>query len=407
MKSLLSWKLFAVVLVLAGLFRSWGAFDYNVYVYDEGIAVPAALGLTKYGTTADWFHPQLHSLILAGTMKLFGDNAVGWRIGGIASGTAAILLLYLIARRLYPDSAVPILSASLLAFDPFHVLFCRMTMMESPAILFFLLFLYLMLEYCENNRGTLVYAGIAMGLTIATKDYFVFAIPVVVVYAFFRVSQRSGQNKSLLLVQFTIVLVLLPIAIDLISYGYWFGRGYTLSEFFQFRSDAYLILQNAQYTRDQMLAFGGKPWEWFIRPLASGVQLFSAGANGRFMIEINNPIFRVMVIPAMCIVVVHAVKKRSFQWLLAPLLFMSCYVLFFLIKRPIWSYSALVLLPFAYLALAQAVSILASKYNREKEATIAFLIAALIQECYLFPLTAGFLVPTAFYEPILSMARIF
>jgi len=406
MQPLLSWKLFAVVFVLAGLLRSWGAFEYNGYVGDEGIHVPAAISLTKYGTTSDWFHPQLSSLILAGTMKLFGDNSVGWRIGGIAFGTASILLLYLIARQLYPDSSVPILAASLLAFDPFDIHFCRTVMMESPAILFFLLFLYFMLEYRDNNRS-LIFAGIAMGLAIATKDYFVFAIPVVVVYAFSRASQRSGENKSLLLVQFTITLVLLPIAIDLISYGYWFGRGYTLSEFIQFKSDAYLTLQNFQYAKDQLVALGGKPWEWFIRPLAFGYQIFSDGASARFVIEINNPLFRVMVIPAMCIVVVHAVKKRSFHWLLAPLLFMACYVLFFAVKRRIGSYSALVLLPFAYLALAQAVIILASKYNREKEATIALLIAALIQECYLFPLTEGFLVSTAFYEPILSMTRIY
>ena len=43
-------------------------------------------------------HPPLAKLIIAGTIKLFGDNPVGWRLGPIVFGSVAILALYWLVR---------------------------------------------------------------------------------------------------------------------------------------------------------------------------------------------------------------------------------------------------------------------------------------------------------------------
>lgn len=402
-----SWKVIFVVLVVAGLFRFWGTFDYKGYIGDEELIVPSAISLMKYGTTLEWRYPQVNSLIIAGSIKIFGDNPFGWRISGVILGTLSILLLYLSARQLYSDSPIPLLAASLLAFDPFHIHFCRTAMIETPSVFFFLLFLYLMLEYCENNQSTLTLAGTALGLTISTKAYFIFAIPLVALFALYRMLQHNNESKHLLYIDFGVKLILLPAAIYLFSYFLWFGRGYTLPEFFEFRSDAYWIFNsNYKFANEQILAFGGKPWEWFLKPLALGHHLFSEGDLGKFSIEINNPLFRMMVIPSLFIVVYQAVKKHNFKFSLTPLLFISCYILFFMVNRQINSYSALALLPFAYLGVSHAVVILAKKYNCEKEAPIIFLGAIVISGCYLFPLTAGFLVPTSLYKPILSITHL-
>jgi dolichyl-phosphate-mannose-protein mannosyltransferase len=403
----LDWKIIATVLVVAGLLRFWGAFDYNEYIGDESRIVASAISLVKYGTTIEWRYPPVNSLIIAGTIKLFGNNSVGWRISGIVLGTASLLLVYLIARQLFPEGHVPLLASSLLAFDPFHIHFCRTAMIETPVVFFCLLFLYLMLEYSEKDRHTLTWAGVAMGITIATKAYFVFAIPVVAIYTLYRRLQRVSDGRSFIYIEFAVKLVLLPLAIYLLSYVNWFGRGYTLTEFFQFRSDAYWSFSNNYtFAFEQILAQGGKPWEWFVKPISFGHHLFSEGGLGRYSLEINNPLFRMMVIPALVIVLFHALKSRRFQEVLAPLLFVSTYMLFFMVNRPINSYSALALLPFAYLALAHAVVILGSRYQCETEATAIFLSAVVISGSYLYPLTTGFWVPTKLYGPLLSISEL-
>ena len=404
---LTSWKIVVGIVVFAAFFRFWGAFEYDGFIGDEPIIVTSANTLMKYGTLTEWKFPQVNSLVTAGSIVLFGDNPVGWRISGIVLGTASILLVYLIARRLYPESTAPLLAAAMLAFDPFHIHFCRTAMIETPVIFFFLFFLYLMLEYGEKNCPTLTGAGIALGLTVATKAYFVFAIPVVVAYAFFREFQRNGKVKGATYLEFAVKLIILPMAVYLLTYIFWFGRGYTLPEFFQFRSDAYWVFShNYKFAHEQMLAQGGKPWEWFIKPISFGHHLFSDGQHGRFTIEINNPLFRLMVFPSLCVVLYHAVKKRLLPLLIAPLLFTACYLLFFVTNRPFNSYSALALLPFAYMMVAHAVTSLAEKYHCSTEVTILFLSAVCISGCYLFPVSTGFLVPTAIYKPVLSITTL-
>src|SRR5689334_16788923 len=120
-----NWKVITVVLILAGIFRFWGTFDYGEFFGDELLIVPAAKSLVQYGSTSEWRYPQMNSLIIASTIKMFGDNAVGWRISGVVLGIASILLVYLIAQRLFEDSSISLLAASLLTCDPFHMHFCR------------------------------------------------------------------------------------------------------------------------------------------------------------------------------------------------------------------------------------------------------------------------------------------
>lgn len=404
-----NWKIFIAVLALAALFRIWGAFEYKEYSNDEAHLIPVAKSVMANGI-GDWRNPPLSSLVNAGAIKIFGDNSVGWRISGIILGTASVLLVYLIARRLYPESSVPVLAASLLAFDPFHINFCRTTMMETPAIFFFLLFLYLMLEYSEKNHQTLTCAGVAMGCAIATKAYFLFAILVVILFAFYRQLQLQQKltARLILCLEFIVKLLMLPVAIYLYSFSKWFGRGHVLSEFLQFRYDAYwLYNNNFIFENEKVLSLGGKPWEWFVKPIAYGHQMFSDGQYGRFAIEINNPLFRMMVIPALCIVLYHAIKKQNCREALSPLLFAACYVLLLAVKRPINSYSSLVLLPFAYLTLAQAIVVLATRFKYEQETAIILLFVAFISGCYLFPVTAGFVVPIALYKPLIAITNFY
>ena len=400
-----NWKLALLILLLAAVTRLWGTFDLHEYIEDETLHVSDAVSISTYGTTANWgwHHPQLSGLIMYGTMQLFGDNPVGWRSGNVFFGTASVALLMLIGRLLYPGSAVPLLAAALLALDPHNIYLSRTTFIEIPVTFFFLLYLYLLLEYAENKRPTLPLAGLALGLTIAVKAYFVFAIPLAAGYAAYRIRQRGELNRNVIS-DFAATLVLLPMAVYLLSYGKWFARGHTLFEFFQMKMDAVWALQQLSgFVNKEFLEAGGKPWEWFVKPLFWGHQRLLTSEEGRFLMQTNNPPFRLMVLPALCAASLYAWKRKLPQELLAPLLFVSCYLLILLAHRPMFSYSSTVLLPFAYLALARAVTLFAERYARETVAYTGFLAAILIWGAYMFPLVAARLVPLSPFRPILSM----
>ena len=191
-----------LIMVLAFFFRCWGTFDGAVYLptTDEPIHVPNAISIGTYGTTdqLNWQHPPLSSLMLYGAIHLFGNNPVGWRITNVLLGTATVLLVYLIGALIYSaHSPAPLLAAGLMAADPFHAYLSRTTFAEVPATFFFLLFLYFMLAQSEQDRLTLPLAGIAMGLTIACKAYFILAIPLVISYSLWKAYRKAEFSRSL------------------------------------------------------------------------------------------------------------------------------------------------------------------------------------------------------------------
>lgn len=402
-----SWKLPLIILVLAAFFRLWGTFELNEHLEDEVLHVSDSISVGTYGTTANWgwHHPQLRSLIVYATIALFGDNPAGWRSSNVFFGTASVAVLFLIGRLIYPGSAAWLIAGSLLAFDPHHIYLSRTTYVEIPVTFFFLLYLYLLLEYTERNLKTLPLAGIAMGLTIATKAYFVFAIPMAVLYAGYSL-RKQGQLTRPVVIDLTVSLLFLPCAVCLLSYYPWFGRGHTLPEFVQMKMDAVWALQrNTNFINQAFLDAGGKPWEWFTKPLFWGHQRLTDSEEGRFLLQTNNPPFRLLVLPSLAAASIYAWKNSIHRELLPLLLFASCYLLILSAQRPMFSYSSAVLLPFAYLALARAITMTADKFTHKNSVYMGFLVAMFIWCAYFFPLLSARLVPLSPFRPILSMVR--
>ena len=397
-------------MAFAAVFRLWGTFDLNEKIEDEILHVSYAVSLGTYGPTGDWSwqHPQLSGLLMWSAYSLFGDNPVGWRIGNVFFGTATVALVFLIGRILYPGRAVALIAAALLAFDPHHIYLSRTSFVEIPVTFFFLLYMYMLLEYTENKRETLVPAGIAMGLTMGTKAYFAFVLPLIALYALYRVYRRQELTREVR-ADFFFCLVLLPMAVYFLTYMRWFDRGSTLYEFVQMKFDAVralkdLTMDNFAHNRDYLLA-GGRPWEWFTKPLFWGHQRLLTENSGIFLIQSNNPPFRLLVIPSLFVASVCAWSERSLREFLAPLLFAGCYLLVLFAQRPIFSYSAAVMLPFAYYVLARTVVWAGARMRCEKAVYSCFLAAVIAWGAYMFPIAAARHVPVDLYRPVLSVLR--
>lgn len=408
------WKPLFAILLLASLFRLWGTFDYPAYLptSDEGIHIPNAISLGTYGTTTNfnWQHPLMGGMLLNASMALFGNTPVGWRAPNVCFGILSVLLLWLISRQLCKGcSRTPLIAASLLACDPFHIYMSRTTFTEIPVSFFFLLYFYFLLEYTENNRQLLPLAGIAMGLTIATKAYYAIAFPITIGYAIHSARQRR-EHIVHICIEFSVMLVLLPITTVMLSYYKWFGRGYTLREFIQMKQDATWLMKafkNNEFVNLPYLLSSGAPWEWFLKPFSVGQQIFNDGTYGQYILEINNFPFRVLVLPALIYAISRAWRGRSFLIFLPTLLFMASYGLFFMVGRPMFSYSSLVLLPFAWFTLAYAIAQLSNEHHSTRKlVTPLFITAVVLWGIYTFPLVAGKTIIMALYSPLLTITAL-
>lgn len=76
-------------------------------------------------------HPPLGKLLIAGGMKLFGDNTFGWRIVPLWFGLIAIVLAYMLAADLFKSWRAGLIAAALVAVDGFFISYSRAALLDG------------------------------------------------------------------------------------------------------------------------------------------------------------------------------------------------------------------------------------------------------------------------------------
>lgn len=405
----MSRRTIVAVVALAAALRGWGAFDLQEQIEDEPIHVATALSLGRWGTTThnDWAHPPLGGLLMAGAIAVLGDGPPGWRAVNLLLGTASVLLLMLVGAHLYPGSRAPALAGLLLALDPFHIYLSRTTFLEVPVTFFFLAFLLALLEHQRRGRPALVGAGVAAGLTMATKAYFVVGLPLAAAHALWAAVRRSPA-KAAVAAEVVVTLALTAASAYLLCHLPILARGYGLLELLQLKADAVRVMrayQPEEFLNRAWIEAGGRPWEWFVRPFLFGRSLPASGGHVRYLLENNNLPVRILALPALLATAALAWRRRDGREALAPALFAGSYGMILALDRPMYSYSAAVLLPFAYLVTARAVDLVAARARRPGLVAGAFLGAVACWGAYAYPLAAAREVPAALYRPIEPLIR--
>src|SRR5216684_8262989 len=103
-----------------------------------------------------------------------GFNTFGWRIAACIFGTLCVPMVYLMARRLWPNRLFALAAATFVCFDGMFFLQSRIGMIDIFPIFFILLAYTLYLVHIQSRTPrasfvTLLLLGIVLGLGIASK----------------------------------------------------------------------------------------------------------------------------------------------------------------------------------------------------------------------------------------------
>lgn len=80
----------------------------------------------------DWNdHPPLGKLILAASIRLFGDTSFAWRLPLLATGLLIIVMVGVGVARLFKDVRTGVLAASLIAADGFFISYSRAGLLDG------------------------------------------------------------------------------------------------------------------------------------------------------------------------------------------------------------------------------------------------------------------------------------
>jgi dolichyl-phosphate-mannose-protein mannosyltransferase len=244
-RRLYTWGAPAIVVLVAAFTRLFNLGAPHSLVFDETFYVKDSWTLWNLGYSASWpvdadksfnvgltdiyestgsfvVHPPLAKWIIGVGMEAFGpESSVGWRISTAVVGVLAVVLLMIIAKKLFDSTLLAVLAGGLFAIEGNAIVMSRVALLDNYVMFFALLgfgailldrgwterrLARWMTQRTQAGRGTdwgpslwwrpwLMAAGLAFGLTSAVKwsgFYFLaaFAIYSVVVDALAR--RRAG-----------------------------------------------------------------------------------------------------------------------------------------------------------------------------------------------------------------------
>ncbi|HYI44984.1 MAG TPA: phospholipid carrier-dependent glycosyltransferase [Actinomycetota bacterium] len=128
-------------------------------------------------------HPPLAKWIMGLGVKVLGADPLGWRIAAAVFGVIGVILLFLLARKIFRSTLAAAVAAGLLAFDPLNFVQSRAALLDIfPATFGIAAFLFLAYDrdhmqkraHADGKTGLLsrpwrLAAGLAAGAATASK----------------------------------------------------------------------------------------------------------------------------------------------------------------------------------------------------------------------------------------------
>lgn len=168
-----------VVLVGAALLRLvWLTLPAGTLIFDEAYYVNAARAILGWpiadgapyagavaGLDPNVEHPPLGKVLIAGTMLVFGDNGLGWRLPSVVAGLLALAALYRIVRATGGGVRLATLAVVVFSLDNLSFVHGRIGVLDMPALAAILVGAWLGLTRRPVLAGTAFAVGCLIKVT--------------------------------------------------------------------------------------------------------------------------------------------------------------------------------------------------------------------------------------------------
>ncbi len=392
----------ALRLVNLGSIKS---FIFDEVYYVDGARDLLAHGVEVAGSKAEFVvHPPVGKWMIAAGIKIFGDNPTGWRIATAIVGSLMILLIGLIAQRLFRDPLLTALASALAALDGMALVHSRTALLDN-----FLAFFILLATYFFIRRNYWL-TGLFLGVALSTKWsalYFIAAYGLIALYRAF--SHHTGRELVRPTLERFAQFGLLPIAVYFTSWSGWFlsDRGWA-------RNYSSNPLKSFIYYHEQILGFHtgltekhtyeANPWSWLFMGRPTSFFYESPSGCGskscsQEIIALGTPLLWWLAIAALALVIgmwCRSLVTRHFDPAITIIIAgMAAGYLpwFFFQERTVFTFYAIVFQPFLILALVYAARAILLKFTKSGEIILATLfILIFLNFVYFLPIYLGDLI---------------
>ena len=175
-----------IIFLCAHLVLLIGVINPQKFVFDEVHYVPAARQMLEPVMPQPMLnpmHPPLAKQIIALSIRVFGDDSLGWRYPGTLFGALAIVAIYLCGLAVFGSHREAIACALIAFFNQMLFVMARTAMLDIFALTFGLFGIAAFLKGFDEQRPhrSFAFAGFAFGLAAACKWSGLFPLAVVIV----------------------------------------------------------------------------------------------------------------------------------------------------------------------------------------------------------------------------------
>lgn len=353
------------------------------------------------GFAYEWTHPPIAKEFMVLAISIFGDNAFAWRFFSALFGVGVIVLIYLLANKLFKSRAIALLAAFIAAMDGLLLTMSRIGM-NDMYFLFFLLLAFLL--FFHKKR---LLTGIALGLAISSKWTGFFGIGIIgliyVLQTLFKFKKKKIKFNKLVrdILIAPLFLLIIPATVYLISYLPFFAEkhippntNYTVVESFR-------ELQQQMYWYHTRLvaehSYQSKPYQWVFNLRPVWLYVDYKGESIANIYTLGNPIVMWIGIFGVIYMIFDFIKKRSQNTGIILLAYFGFFVPWIFSPRIMFHYHYLASSVFLTIALAYTLINLRSTKlgNVALKLFIGVLILSFI---YFSPLWTGIHIPQNWYN---------
>lgn len=337
--------LLALTVALSALVRfaaldtfSEHVFDEYYYAHDaaallEGELGPRGADTWRPGAARSLAHPELVTLLTAGSIAVFGDGPWGWRLPAALAGTLLVALVYPLARRLRLPPVWALAATALTAADTMLVVESRLAVLDIFVGLGTAACVYCALRATAAGERFLLWVvlcGLAGGVAVGSK--WSGALAVVAALLLFALAWRRLGGRRLAAAAGLVAG--LAAAVYVVSYAGYFASGHSLGDFLYLQR--YMLGFNWEVRGT--VSFSSRPitWPLDVHPIWLKFLTTDRGTSG--LITFGNPLLWWPALLAFVVLGVQALARRDLRLGLAPLLVAVLYLPWLLTSRQAYIY---------------------------------------------------------------------
>ena len=334
-------------------------FDEHYYAHDAATLLRGGFGprgaeTWRPGEARSLAHPELVTLVTAGSIAVFGDGPWGWRLPAALAGTLLIALVYPLARRLRLPPVWALAATVLAAADTMLVIESRIAVLDIFVALGTAACIYCALRATATGGRFWLWAslcGLTGGAAVGSK--WSGALAVVAALVLFAVSARRIGGRRLMLA--AALVAGLAAAVYVASYAGYFASGHSLGDFLHLQR----FMLGFDWAVRGTVSFASRPATWPADVHPIWYRYLETDLGTRGLVAIGNPFLWWAGTVAFVILGVQALVRRDLRLGLAPLLVAILYLPWLATIRQAYIYYMTPVVPFLAVLVATALARLA------------------------------------------------